>query len=251
MSTDPPYENTYIGTFIYAMGVIAGRRSAAANDPPIPSGVLLLQQTPLDTAVGDAIPQFGGRGVLLEFKRTEADIPGEYDAKPGKAAFLTILLDYLRRGDHAADWRRAHFVGYGVQEGGNPLTFLPYACVAPGQARRCRHERLRTLDFIDRLLPAAAPDEAVGLPMAQLRQYVAAIAAMHGQAGAEDDATGFLVHVTKDGLVHTVAYHGIGGLQQTLQQTAARSRQDHGAPQAGDGTAPSVTTPQQAKSRKR
>ncbi|HEX9715139.1 MAG TPA: hypothetical protein VGA28_05560, partial [Desulfurivibrionaceae bacterium] len=57
------YENQYIGAFIYALGLYAGitKGKEALN------ALSLMQQTPLDTQLGDLFAAWGGRNFLFEF----------------------------------------------------------------------------------------------------------------------------------------------------------------------------------------
>jgi len=67
-----PYENIIIGNFLYGLGLAMGRRPT-----PVDACVNLLQQTPLDKALGDVMLQFPGAWRLIEFKRVGANMKKE------------------------------------------------------------------------------------------------------------------------------------------------------------------------------
>lgn len=61
------YENIIIGNFVFSLGVAFGQLVGNAESPP--AAVNLLQQTPLDTQLGDVLLQGVGVMRLIEFKR--------------------------------------------------------------------------------------------------------------------------------------------------------------------------------------
>jgi hypothetical protein len=67
-----PYENQVIGRFLVELGFEAGR--GGDQDPPI---VDLLQQTPLDTFLGDAVIKNRASLFMIEFKRNAESVKHE------------------------------------------------------------------------------------------------------------------------------------------------------------------------------
>jgi len=67
-----PYENIIIGNFLYGLGLAIGKRPKEVE-----GCVNLLQQTPLDKALGDVMLQFPGAWRLIEFKRVGANLTKE------------------------------------------------------------------------------------------------------------------------------------------------------------------------------
>lgn len=59
------YENVVIGNFLYGLGLSIGKRLKSGY---LPSAVSLLQQTPADRGLGDALIEFPGTLRLIEFK---------------------------------------------------------------------------------------------------------------------------------------------------------------------------------------
>lgn len=65
-----PYENIVIGNFLYSFGLCIGQLSAGAVRPMC---VNLLQQSPMDHALGDLLVENAGVTRLIEFKREQND----------------------------------------------------------------------------------------------------------------------------------------------------------------------------------
>lgn len=62
------YENIYIGSFIYQLGVEAEKQNVVNN-----SSVNLFQQTPSDKTLSDLITGINGKFLILEFKNERVD----------------------------------------------------------------------------------------------------------------------------------------------------------------------------------
>lgn len=58
------YENIFIGTFLYMLGIEVGKKYDGGN-----SSVNLFQQTPADSTLSDLISSVKGKFIILEFKR--------------------------------------------------------------------------------------------------------------------------------------------------------------------------------------
>ena len=71
-------ENTVIGTFIFSLGQAVGLLSCE------PIGVELLQQTPLDTSLGDVLIAKATFVRLIEFKRELNKSPKEHAKRSGR-----------------------------------------------------------------------------------------------------------------------------------------------------------------------
>lgn len=79
------YENQFIGSFIYSMGVITGKREL-----PVTDSINLLQQTPGDRIIGDLFTKWQGRNFIVEFKRNVNGLTTEIK-KPMKQMLLENL----------------------------------------------------------------------------------------------------------------------------------------------------------------
>lgn len=108
-----PYENVIIGNFLYGLGLAMGKRP---NE--VEGCVNLLQQTPLDHALGDVMLQFPGAWRLIEFKRVGANVTKE-QVKLHTYRGATRRDQDLRRASLRTHW----FVETGqhlIDELGNP-----------------------------------------------------------------------------------------------------------------------------------
>lgn len=80
-----PYENVFIGNFLYGLGLAIGTRRQGRD---VPACVNLLQQGPMDPLLGDVLLEFTGTLRLLEFKRSKNKSGKEHD----KARLLRAAL---------------------------------------------------------------------------------------------------------------------------------------------------------------
>lgn len=67
------YENVYIGTFIYLLGVISERKRIMSN-AVLKTSVALYQQTPFDSKIGDFFSAMDGKMIIIEFKKDFSSI---------------------------------------------------------------------------------------------------------------------------------------------------------------------------------
>ncbi|WP_075255784.1 hypothetical protein [Herbaspirillum camelliae] len=80
------YENVVIGNFLFGLGMALGARARTNIQPPV--SINLLQQTPLDPMLGDALLQ-GSRAMrILEFKRAENSSQKEASKRRALEAIL-------------------------------------------------------------------------------------------------------------------------------------------------------------------
>ena len=135
MSNKEPYENVYIGNFIYSLGFL----SAMFNEGADEAGVHLIQQTPEDKKWADLLTRWKGRYFILEFKREEIGCKQELRKKYCKKGLCkkectehqSSYFKDIRNPDNSklkeiAD--SAHFIGFGEQgEKGRTISFFPYS----------------------------------------------------------------------------------------------------------------------------
>lgn len=101
------YENVLSGSFIYSLGVVAGRK-AGANETIIDS-INFFQHTPHDRKIGDLLADWGGKSFLIEFKRTVSQVRNEL-LKDGK----TELGKKISSDEKVKSLsEKCHFLGYG------------------------------------------------------------------------------------------------------------------------------------------
>jgi hypothetical protein len=108
-----PYENQYIGAFVYALGFRAGSNSETKE---INAAIDLLQQTPGDAAFGDLVYNENDHGIIIEFKRNWEATNAERE-KESKGEFHSSICSHSNM--HIGDLSRAcHYIAYGyIHEG--------------------------------------------------------------------------------------------------------------------------------------
>lgn len=100
------YENVLSGSFIYTLGVIAGKRSP---DKDVTDSVNFFQQTPNDKKVGDLLADWGGKSFIIEFKRSIAQLPDELK----KSDKLLLPMKFEMNSEISDVSKKCHFIGYG------------------------------------------------------------------------------------------------------------------------------------------
>ena len=194
-----PYENTYIGLFIFTLGVLAGRAEPDNERLVVPT---LLQQTPKDGPLGDVLSEWGGRAFLIEFKRFESLVQNELFDKPKKHQRLSRW-----RAEHTGDSvsvpDRGHWIGFGSEPDQPPeLSFIRYGDVRPEPEQAER--RLSLEQFAAEVRSSTG---AVGVAWAEFEPYLDHLAAADPQ-GAAGSVQGFLVSVRADGSIGVASYNG-------------------------------------------
>lgn len=160
-----PYENQLIGAFVFALGQHHGRRFPTGDTAPF--GVNLFQQTPLDRAYSDLIL---GRDhcVVLEFKRTRADVAGERAKwSTGALAAFANNPELTRTANHV------HLVVYPEAAADavnlNVCTYLDALGLTPSQ----KLERFTAARLIQHLIAVEAGEvEPIGAPAEVISRYL-------------------------------------------------------------------------------
>lgn len=107
------YENQLIGHFIYELGLYAGAQNLKRNNE-----IHLIQQTPLDTKLGDLLANYGGKFFLFEFKRSAKDIASEF----GKEKYKALKFDTRSSKNQLFTLsKKCHYLAYG-----DPSAFLKF-----------------------------------------------------------------------------------------------------------------------------
>lgn len=102
------YENVLSGSFIYSLGVIAGKRM----DPNlgVSDSINFFQQTPTDKVVGDLLAHWNNKLFIIEFKRSVNQLSDEVN-KFSKQNLPDLFISDNEISDIS---RKCHFIGYGV-----------------------------------------------------------------------------------------------------------------------------------------
>lgn len=104
------YENVLASSFIYTLGVLAGKN--ASPNELIQDSINFFQQTPTDRIIGDLLADWGGKNFIVEFKRSIAEISDELE----KDQRIELLSQLKSRNDMSEISEKVHFLGYGAHE---------------------------------------------------------------------------------------------------------------------------------------
>lgn len=130
------YENIYIGSFIYQLGIEVGKRKLENM-----SSINLFQQTPSDCKLSDLISSVGGRYLIIEFKRNDAD--KKEDEKSKK--LINALKNEENR--HLIDISKScHYIGIGTTKDKATIDFYKYLDYFTNKNKENK------IDFINRFL---------------------------------------------------------------------------------------------------
>jgi hypothetical protein len=248
MDPDSPlYENQYIGTFIYALGIISGRNGLDGIE-----SFNLLQQTPMDARFGDLVSTWQGSSFVIEFKRDQTKLRDEL----GKAsrAWLFRRLEAGRNHGHVDGARtlmdRCHFVAYAIppfNAGIAQLVFSPYSRLLEVHdtpdvvSDQGLSKKWSLREFVGKLLAERGrPEEQrrFGASVDEIRTYLEALtrkAALAESSGGSASTGGLIVNIDKDGLPKLVRFNDLLGLErkQSIERRGPeRSRgRDQGGPE--------------------
>jgi hypothetical protein len=194
-----PYENAYLGAFIFTMGVLARDRRPKDESFKVPT---ILQQTPHDKPLGDLLASWGARHFLLEFKRFERNVQYEISEKDRKWSQVQSWgMSNRPHSVQPVETPQAHFVAWGTGKRSPPdLFFMPYWAICEGPKQTGVRKSLA--DFISDLLDLFP---GIGTSLEELNTYLAHLSSTDGSGGRPlDTIGGFLISVTKEGQVSLV-----------------------------------------------
>lgn len=110
------YENIYIGSFIYQLGIKVGKKGLENK-----SAVNLFQQTPADSKLSDLIQSVNGTYLIIEFKRDSAD-----KKENKKAKKLEEELNKLENIHLIEISESCHYIGIGTITNEATINFYKY-----------------------------------------------------------------------------------------------------------------------------
>ncbi|AOK06921.1 hypothetical protein [Burkholderia pseudomallei] len=181
-----PYENIVIGNFLYSLGLCIGQLSV---EDVRPMCVNLLQQSPMDHALGDLMVANAGVTRLIEFKRERN--PSEKEET--KRMLLSRALTgkpHLRPISREIHW----YIETSESAMNLVSRVVPYLDFADPQAPTTSIER-----FTDSMAADAVANEIDAETRAAYEQYVNLVAVSHG--GLQGASGGLIVNYSeKDGL---------------------------------------------------
>ncbi|WP_444894682.1 hypothetical protein ACJJIE_11375 [Microbulbifer sp. TRSA001] len=202
------YENIFIGTFIYSMGVLSGIRKASGSPLPWIS-LNLFQQTPADQYIGDLFGSLGGRNFIIEFKSGKS-----LDKKESnKQATLIEALD----NETSAISLKSHFFSGGtVSESGNAtLEFSRYIEMG------AEAEKFNINEFANGVFNGAVSKSQnsykIGSSGKEIKSYIDLLKELY--EGESSSSTGGLIaNISKSGQISYISTSNIFELTLTLEQ---------------------------------
>lgn len=118
------YENIIIGNVLFALGFCKGRRAIADDTSPI--CVNLLQQTPLDTKLGDVLLQSEATFRLIEFKRDAGEASKDVQKRDGLLAAMKHVANPQRTQLFGTSLNTHWFISTASKHGELNARVVPY-----------------------------------------------------------------------------------------------------------------------------
>lgn len=192
-----PYENVYLGNFIFALGFQAARTKKGLSD----KFVQLVQQTPDESKLNDLFVNWSGKSFIFEFKRSLDKVSTELEKEAKKSLNECLNSPENQRALKLSS--KSHFLGFGMESG---LGFVPYSTI---------HERIERYYLLDKFCLAIVSGEyELGLNYEELKEYLAFIErATHSTT---EGCGGFVLNVADDGSLNMVPFDSVDVLSQAL-----------------------------------
>lgn len=192
-----PYENVYLGNFIFALGFQAAKTRKGLNDKV----VQLVQQTPDEGLLNDLFIKWSGKSYILEFKRSKEKIKKELDKTTKNN--INIQLN-----DKNNEWalnlaNKSHFLGFGDSDN---LHFIDYSSI---------HKEIEKTTPLDKFCSSILDKEGnLGLNHEELVGYLDFIKEASGSSS--EGCGGFIINVSGDGSLNMIPYDSVELLSQAL-----------------------------------
>lgn len=190
-SVTEPYENVYIGNFLYGLGLAIGRQS---HGRAVHACVNLLQQGPMDGLLGDVLLEFPGTLRLLEFKRSQNKSTKELDkvgliraAISESPALLTVS-------------RAIHWYVESIDDPDAAETRIHVSCYIDLGTKKAP-ERIHLAQFVDDLAIEAL-NPSLRINPSLIKQYLKCVGDWN-KAGSVSTG-GMLVHIDTTGALRYV-----------------------------------------------
>ncbi len=197
-----PYENVYIGNFLYTLGYLSCRKKIDLSGVTID----LLQQTPADKTYGDLLSGINGKFLLVEFKRNESLVKSEFGKNQQRD-----LLEALNDNEHIHNLSlKSHFLGFGVQGEESNIIFLAYASIV-NKTKQDRAVSIEFNSFCNQFL-----DSIVGASLPDFMEYIAFVRDVYDDPS--DEPGGFVLIMDERCSVHLFRYESIALIHEILDK---------------------------------
>ncbi|WP_321938087.1 hypothetical protein [Burkholderia cepacia] len=193
-----PYENIVIGNFLYSFGLAIGQISAADVRPMC---INLLQQTPMDRALGDLMFANAGVTRLLEFKRSKNDSEKE----EAKRVILSRTLSddaYMQAISREIHW----YIETSEDAASLVSRVVPYLDFADKRVVGTTIE-----NFTNRAALDSASKTIDAETRAAYEEYINLVAVSHG--GLQGASGGLIVNYSKE---HGIRYVPVADIRDLL-----------------------------------
>lgn len=204
----PPYENVYLGNFIFALGYYAANSENGLSD----KSVQLVQQTPDEQKLNDLFLAWEGKNYIFEFKRNRLKIKEELKKVPKKR--LNEALNDENNRFFTSISSKSHFLGFGLPEG---MGFIPYMDIHK------EIEKYSTLNQFCRDLVKGADN--LGMSHDELVDYLDFIARV--TKSKKGGCGGFVLNVSKNGDINMIPFESVEILSQSLDSGPTTPQQSN------------------------
>lgn len=220
-----PYENVYIGNFIYTLGYLAGQRGINIAT----TSMQLLQQTPADCAIGDLLAKWGGKNFIFEFKRSEKHVQREL-----KKDHKNLLISTIKRSNQSKFLdisQKCHFMAFPFEiSEKTTLNFMCYIDIR-NQAIQPHDQCLDMTVFCNHVLNNNAD---IGVDSHEFSEYVDYLATFSNTDSSEG-FTGVIVNVTNKGEINMFEIDNFKSLSHTIDSPELELVREHKPPRSGVG----------------
>ncbi|MGL6264487.1 hypothetical protein ACSZMC_11425 [Aeromonas jandaei] len=192
-----PYENVYLGNFIFALGFQAARTKKGLSD----KSVQLVQQTPDESKLNDLFVNWSGKSFIFEFKRNLDKVSTELEKEAKRS--LNKSLNLAKNESALKLSNKSHFLGFGMESG---LGFVPYSTI---------HKRIENHHSLDKFCLAIVSGECdLGLNYEELKTYLAFIKSATNST--TEGCGGFVLNISDDGSLNMIPFDNVYVLSQAL-----------------------------------
>jgi len=196
-----PYENILIGNFLYSLGLVIGRHSPENH---LVGAVNLLQQTPMDKALGDVLIGYPGVVRLIEFKRKSN--------KSEKEAIKRNLLEIaLKKQPQLQVISR--MVHWYVETEETPLEWTTRICPYIDFEKKGLTASTSFSEFTEQLAISALTTVEPEFPTEKVSLYFDTVATLSKKGSS---SSGLLVSIDRKGALRYVAVESIRDLSLKL-----------------------------------
>jgi hypothetical protein len=192
-----PYENVYLGNFIFALGFQAAKTRTGLCD----KAVQLVQQTPDEAKLNDLFLSWSGKSYIFEFKRNKDKIVTELNKAEKKLLNEALNKPENERIRDLAN--KSHFLGFGLND---DIHFTYYSAIHK------EIDRVSTLSNFCALI--LNDDHDTGLSHDELTDYLKFIGDVTNSSS--EGCGGFIVNISNDGSINMVPFESVQILAKAL-----------------------------------